>query len=131
MPPDDVTTCIVHHGTQHKRYLMGVTSLWLIVPVAFGSCSHQTQWAPLALTIWTGVVCSVSTVCYYALDTKWSRVMYVDKVMAPLMFVALCAFFGFGYGARPLLPSVLVAMPSAVVVFFLLSRFFELSLIHI
>ena len=28
------------HGRQHKRYIMGVTSLWLLVPVAFGACSR-------------------------------------------------------------------------------------------
>jgi len=115
------------HGTQHKRYIMGITSLWLLVPVVFGSCARPERWeAPLALTIWTAIVCSVSTSCYYFLDTKFAKLMLVDKIFAPVMFVALIVFFSFGHGARPLSIGELVAIPSLVGVFFLSSRFFEL-----
>ena len=60
------------HGKQHTRYIMGVTSLWLLVPIMFGSCARSTSWAPLALTMWTSVVCAASTATYWALGTRGS-----------------------------------------------------------
>lgn len=120
------------HGRQQKRYVMGVTSLWLVVPVVLGACSRPSSrrdppWeVPLSLTVWVAVVCSASTVSYYALDTYWSGAMFVvDRMLALSTFVVLCVFFASGYGARDVPTGVLISLPAAALLLFLCSRYFE------
>ena len=135
----------LHHTRQHKLYIMGVTSMWLVLPIMFGACARLKAWeVPIALLVWTRMTCFISTTTYFIIGLGsptpgvwragwgWGKpYYYVDKLCAPVMFVALLVFFAMGHGARPLsLPVTLGAIPAAVGVFFLSSRFFELCKPH-
>ena len=129
------------YDRQHKLYIMGVTSLWLVIPILFGACADPAQQTVhSALMLWTVVVCAISTATYWFIGkgspapSVWREgcgrgkvVQFADKLCAPLMFVVLVAFFAAGFGPRPLSCWItLGAIPGTVAIFFLGSRFFEL-----
>lgn len=142
---DDATPTFfgLHHGRQHKLHIMGITSLWLVVPILFGRCA-RSDGASTVLLAWTSVTCFISTTTYFIIGHgspkpgvwragwAWGKpYYYVDKLCAPLMFAALIGIFATGHGARSLpLPVTLGAIPAGVGFFFLGSRFFELCKPH-
>lgn len=118
-----------------RLHLLGVTSLWLVFPVACRATRPEVQ----LLSHWTVVVCAASTLRYWLLGVGSLRpgvwregfgigrhVDVADRVCAALMFVALVAFFALGERGAPRWLT-LVAFPAAVAALFAASRFWELA----
>lgn len=132
---------ILFHERQHKLYIMGITSLWLVMPILFGVCAQPSQkLVHMALVSWTVIVCIISTASFWYIGkgspqpNMWIKgyhhykiMQIADKLCAPVMFIVLVIFFAAGFGARTLSCWITVGViPGAVVIFFLGSRFFEL-----
>jgi len=124
---------IAHHTKQHKRYVMGVTSLWLLMPIAFacGSGDLLEDNFSIGLAMWSAAACLVSTLCYRSFDTVWEeKFVLADKACAHALFVCLLLYFGCSHAARSVSTVVQIALPLCVVFFYSCSRFFELIRKH-
>ena len=118
----------VYHGVHHKRYILGITSLWLIIPLL--GCSGKCMWQ-LALAAWVAFACSVSTLTYWTLGSCERQYVYtVDKTCAPIMFIALYTFFRCDLSARHVSDEYQMMLPCLVAILFLASRLFEVIVIN-
>lgn len=100
-------------AVQRRRHVLGVTSVWLLVPVVFLA-------SPACVA--AGVVtCAVSTCTYAVLHTRIGRPVYLlDKACAPLFFSLL-----FASSFPPSLPSLVLAGSTCLL--FAASRVAELT----
>lgn len=85
-----------NHGCEHRRYVLGITSLWLIVPVAaaFREGIDDYRWYRHVLLAWTCLTCIVSTLFWASLGTSYGSCLYrTDKLCAHVQFAGLLALF--------------------------------------
>lgn len=116
----------IYHGAEQKRYVMGITSIWLLVPILFTTFEHPTEWEAFLLLMATATICVVSTLTYWMFGTPLGPwFLYLDKAFALALFVGSCLFFYTGHGARSIHIGVLVTIPCAIAIFFIGSRVSE------
>lgn len=125
-----------------RLHVLGVTSLWLLLPVSVSreTCACARPEARL-LSGWVVVVCAVSTARYWLLGVGslrpgvWRQgfavgkcVFVADQVCAALLFSGLVAFFALDNGEHRVPRWItLAALPAAVGLFFAASRHCELA----
>lgn len=123
----------------NKIYILGITSLWLVVPVVLGVGEDSVcPVAHMALVMWTAVVCGVSTGTYWFMqqaspspgvwtDHRGKMMHRADRICAPVMFVALALFFAMDCACA----QHVEVMPVVVLTFYVSSRFFEVVYPHV
>lgn len=125
--------CILQHNCEHRRYILGVTSLWLLVPIATSilNYSHKYSWPQIALLSWTSMTCVVSTLFWPSLGTPRGPLLYrLDKIFAYIQFISLIVFFICDQSPRLFSIHYAVTFPLVIVVCFAFSRFFEVVWPH-
>ncbi len=101
-----------HDVPPQNKHVLGVTSLWMLVPVYHG-LSHGP--APLAALL--ACVCAVSTVFWS--NPVWGSPMHMADKVFSWMFTAAMVWY-----SADLEVSVLVPLMASILVFFLLSDVF-------
>ena len=115
----------VAHSQEHQWYILGVTSVWLLLPVtiAFQNDWSDYKWFQCALLLWTCMTCIVSTCTYPLLGSaSGSSIRMLDRAFARMHFVALLMFFALDLGPRPFSMHYVLTFPIAVVCCYALSR---------
>lgn len=70
-----------------KRFVLGVTSWWILVPVMESLRQYETN---IALAGTALVAACVSAVTYHFLDTQFAWILHLDRVVAVALFALLC-----------------------------------------
>ena len=109
------TNSDIQHMPQNSKHILGVTSLWMAIPIYHGFTT------PLATLLMC--VCAVSTV-FWSNAVGGSALHRLDKLLAWLFFAALTcdSFRRWHQGKLALLTIVLII--ACIVTFFLLSDIF-------
>lgn len=113
-----------HHSREHQRYILGVTSVWLLLPVAiaFQNDWSDYEWFQRALLLWTCMTCIVSTCMYPSLSSASGPFIHMlDKAFARMHFVAVLMFFALDLGPRPFSKHYVLTFPIAIVSCYALS----------
>ena len=115
---------------EHKNFILGVSSVWLLVPVILAFHDAREIWAVPILQVSIALACVVSTLMwrFYA---PGSCLHTSDFVFAGLLFVLLLAYhaacpYVWPDTCRPLPTAAQVALPIVVVSFYVgADRFHE------
>ena len=79
-----------------SRYILGITSLWLIIPFIYGIVhiieKKQFNILFIILILWIGICCIISTLL--GLNKLGSFIHKLDITCARLLFIILCIYFG-------------------------------------
>lgn len=82
--------------SNYSRYILGVTSLWLLVPFICGIMhiieKKQFNMLFIILVLWIGICCIISTLL--GLNKLNSLIHKIDIKCAEILFIILCVYFG-------------------------------------
>lgn len=115
------------HHCEHRRYVLGVTSVWLLLPVLAAMRGQSSDSALLPwLACLTLVTCATSTVFWNALGTNREALWYGrDKACARVQFVSLFLAYALHLVPRPVGVHHVCTTPLLVLACFAASRWFE------
>lgn len=130
----------LYHERQHKLYIMGVTSVWMMFPILLHTCARSKGNFAALLVVWSILSCFVSTSTYYIIGSgspmygiwrpgwHWGKLYYAtDRLCAIVLFAALFLLPMIENNNRSLpWTATKIFFPTAVILCFLASRFFEM-----
>ena len=81
---------------EYNKYILGITSLWLIIPFIYGILHILEKKISniifILLTLWIGLCCIISTLL--GINKLGSIVHIIDIKCAEILFIILCVYFG-------------------------------------
>jgi hypothetical protein len=111
---------ITNYNIQHRRYILGITSTWLLLPVSicyyYYTCYNYIE---KFIINWSFISCIVSTCCYPILDYNF-KVIYIDRLCAGILFFLL-NYITFIYNSS--IQHNLLLFPINIIFFYTMSRY--------
>ena len=117
---DDLRPCWgkINIRPQENRYVIGLTSLWLLIPGILGLedfLSVRGSWISGAVTALCFTCCAISTL-HWQHCVEHSMLHRADRKLAVIFFIVLIIFGGFT--SRQLPSYVLISFPIVVLTFY-------------
>ena len=110
---------------EYNKYILGITSLWLIIPFIYGILhiieKKNFNIIFILLTLWIGLCCIISTLL--GLNKLGSIIHIIDIKCAEILFIILCVYFGLDIGNKIDIKMKII-FPLLVVLFYVSSVFF-------
>ena len=107
---------------QANQYILGVTSLWLLIPGLLGLWRFDGTWIAGGVITLCFVCCGASTL-HWQHCVEHSTLHNADRKLAVLFFVTLSAFIYCGYPTRQLPLGTWMVLPGAVALFYIGARY--------
>ena len=83
------------HNVYQEHYILGCTSVWLILPVAINLLTNnEHSYVEYFLIIWTLLTCAVSTIYWYCDELI---VLCMDRICAHILYVYISWYLFFEY----------------------------------
>ena len=120
----------------YNRYLIGITSLWLLIPFIYGILhlieekkeneEKEYNIIFILLILWIGLCCIISTLLGLHKLNSWIHIL--DIKCAEILFIILCIFFGLEINNEinhnNIDIKIKILFPLLVVIFYIGSVFF-------
>lgn len=110
----------MYFSNEHKQFILGTTSLWLLLPFLLGLYQAARHWPTALLSVVVLVTVMTSTAMWYHYRPG-SLLHKADIVCASVLFVCLVVFHSVAHvsgAARQLPLSVQASFPMTVIVFY-------------
>jgi hypothetical protein len=135
-PPRTKGSC---HHSQQQIHILGVTSLWLMMPAYYGAvtfvdtcCGQNVSVSYALFSGLVGVTCVVSTLYWgwaptYRIHDRFglSLMDVADRTLAGTMFVYLCVLVFWGQPTRSLSILMWAAFPSACLLAYAMNKLMQ------
>ena len=113
-----------NYNIQHMRYILGITSIWLLLPISISLYNYSSYNFIEKLLIKFSIIgCIISTSCYPLLNYNF-KIIYIDRLCAIIIFLLL-NYITFIYNT--VIQYNLLLFPINIIFFFTISRYLTLN----